>query len=467
MSSISKPAAPTENIMGTMKINKLILQLSVPMMISMLVQALYNVVDSIFVARLSENALTAVSLAFSMQTVMVAVGAGTAVGVNALLSKSLGEKDQDMVNKTAVNGIFLALCSAAAFMLAALLLVRPYFAAQTSDPEIARLGEEYTFIVCFFSQGFFMTLMMEKLLASTGKTKYTMLTQLAGAVTNIILDPIFIFGYMGEMFSGVRGAAIATVIGQFVGAGLGVYLNFKVNHEIHLDFSHFRPHLPTIRRIYQVGAPSIAMQCVGSVMTFGLNKILMGFTATAVAVFGVYFKLQSFIFMPLFGMNSGIVPIIGYNYGARRADRVVSTIKWGVLYAEIIMGTGFLLFQFAPNTLLSLFAANETMLAIGVPALRTISWSFLLAGMCIIFGSSFQALGQGMNSLYTSLSRQIVVLLPVAFLLSRFGDVTLVWLAFPIAELASTAMSVLFMRRTYKNIILPLGNAEAPAHRPD
>jgi len=288
-----------------------------------------------------------------------------------------------------------------------------------------------------------------------------MLTQMSGAVTNIILDPIFIFGYMGPMFSGVRGAAIATVLGQFVSAGLGLYFNVTVNREVQLRFKGFRPDMGTIRRIYQVGAPSIAMQCVGSVMTFGLNKILMGFTATAVAVFGVYFKLQSFIFMPLFGMNSGIVPIIGYNYGARRPDRVTGAIKWGVVYAEIIMCTGFLLFQFAPNTLLGLFAANETMLAIGVPALRTISWSFLLAGMCIIFGSSFQALGQGMNSLYCSLSRQIVVLLPVAWLLSQTGNIALVWLAFPIAELASTAISVLFMRRTYKNIILPLGAPRA------
>ena len=461
MEAAIKPnKAPAENIMGTMQVNTLILKLSVPMMISMLVQALYNVVDSIFVARVSEAALTAVSLTTALQNVMIAVGVGTAVGVNALLSKSLGEKDQDKVNKTAANGIFLALCSCAVFMLVAVLLVRPYFALQTNDPEIARLGEEYAFIVCFFSQGFFLSVMMEKLLSATGKTQYTMFSQLSGALTNIILDPIFIFGYAGPMFSGVRGAAIATVLGQFVSTGVGLYFNFKVNREVQFRLKGFRPHLPSIRRIYQVGAPSIAMQCVGSVMNFGLNRILMGFTSTAVAVFGVYFKLQSFVFMPLFGMNSGIVPIIGYNYGARKPDRLLGTVKWGMLYAEIIMVTGFALFQLAPNHLLSLFSASDEMQLIGCAALRTVSWSFLLAGACIILSSAFQALGQGMNSLYISLSRQIAVLLPVAYLLSRLGDVTLVWLAFPIAELASAAMSALFAARTYKKIVKPLYKAQ-------
>ena len=451
----NKPA-PAENIMGTMQVNKLILKLSVPMMISMMVQALYNVVDSIFVARVSEAALTAVSLTNALQTVMIGVGVGTAVGVNALLSKSLGEKNQDKVNKTAANGIFLALCSSAVFMLVALTLIRPYFALQTTDAHIARLGEEYAFIVCFFSQGFFASVMLEKLLSATGKTGYTMVSQLAGAVTNIVLDPIFIFGYAGEWCSGVRGAAIATVLGQFVATGVGLFLNLRVNKEVQFKLRGFRPDLPSIRRIYKVGAPSIAMQCVGSVMNFGLNRILMGFSSTAVAVFGVYFKLQSFVFMPLFGMNSGLVPIMGYNYGARRPDRLVDTLKWGVIYAEILMCSGLALFQLAPNTLLSMFAASPEMQTIGVAALRTVSLSFPVAGVCIIFSSSFQALGQGMYSLYMSLARQIVVLLPAAYLLSLSGKVALVWWAFPLAEVASVIMAIGFMYRAQRQIIQPL-----------
>lgn len=459
--------APAENIMGTMDINKLIMKLSVPMMISMLVQALYNVVDSIFVSRVSENALTAVSLAFSMQTVMVAVGIGTAVGVNAMLSKSLGEGDQDRVNKAAANGLFLAVCSCVVFMFVGVALVDVYFRAQATDPEIIQYGKDYLFVVCFFSQGFFLAAMQEKLLTATGKTTYTMISQLAGAVTNIVLDPIFIFGYAGEFFAGTRGAAVATVIGQYVSALVCIYCNLKFNKEIQFRLKDFRPHWPTIRRIYAVGAPSIAMQCVGSVMTFVMNKILMSFSATAVAVFGIYFKLQSFIFMPLFGMNSGIVPIIGYNYGARRPDRLLKTIKSGVMFALVIMCTGFVLFQTVPDLLLGLFSASESMLVIGRAALRTISWSFPMAAVAIIFGSTFQALGQGMNSLYVSLSRQIAVLLPVAWLLSRLGEVNYVWLAFPIAEIASLAMSCFFMLRTYRNIIQPMyGNPAPEAEQP-
>lgn len=453
--------APAENIMGTMNVNALLIKLSVPMMISMLVQALYNVVDSIFVSRVSENALTAVSLAFSLQSVMIAVGVGTAVGVNALLSKSLGEKDFEKVNRAAANGIFLELASCAVFMLVGLTLLGVYFGAQTKDPEIARYGKDYLFICCVFSQGFFTAAVMEKLLASTGKTKYTMYSQLAGAITNIILDPIFIFGYAGQFFAGIRGAAMATVIGQFVSAGVGIYFNLTVNKEVKFSFKGFRPHLPTISRIYAVGAPSIAMQCVGSVMTFVMNRILMAFSATAVAVFGVYFKLQSFVFMPLFGMNSGIVPIIGYNYGARKPERIIKTIKLGCLYAESIMLIGFLLFQLCPGALLSLFAASDTMVSIGTAALRTISLHFLLAGVCIIFSSTFQALGEGMYSLYISLCRQILVLLPAAWLLGRLGNVNYVWFAFPIAEVVSLILSTTFMVRTYKKVIRPLHDAPA------
>ena len=452
------PADVRENIMGTMDINPLLIKLSVPMMISMLVQALYNVVDSIFVSHVSESALTAVSLAFSLQNVMIAVGVGTGVGVNALLSKSLGEKDQYRANKTAENGIFLAFCSFAVFFVIGLTCMKPYFYAQTNDAEIAQQGIRYLTVCSVFSLGLFMQTMSEKLLAATGRTNLSMCSQLIGAIVNIVLDPIFIFGYCGEALSGTTGAAVATVIGQFCGAGAAIFFNLKKNPDIQLDWHGFRPSADAIKRIYIVGLPSIAMQCVGSVMTFLMNKILMAFSATAVAVFGVYFKLQSFVFMPIFGMNNGMVPIISYNYGARRPDRVKKTIKLAMCYAEGIMLIGFLLFQFAPDKLLSFFAASDAMLAIGIPALRIICLHFLLAGMSIILSSSFQALGNGMFSLIVSICRQLVVLIPAAWLLSQTGNVNMVWWSFVIAELVSVVMSFALFAQLNKKIIAPLYN---------
>ena len=452
-----------ENIMGTMDVNPLLIKLSIPMMISMLVQALYNVVDSIFVARVSENALTAVSLAFSLQNLMFAVGIGTGVGVNALLSKSLGEKNQYRANKTAENGLFLALCSYLVFLVLGLTVVRPYFYAQTADADIAEQGIRYLTICCVLSLGMFMQVMNEKLLAATSRTTLSMISQLVGAVVNIILDPIFIFGYCGEALSGTTGAALATVIGQFCGAGVSFYLNLRKNPDIQLDFKGFRPSAEAIKRIYVVGLPSIAMQCVGSVMTFFMNQILMAFSATAVAVFGVYFKLQSFVFMPIFGMNNGMVPIISYNYGARRPDRVKKTIKLAVCYAEGIMLAGFCIFQFLPDKLLGLFAASDAMLAIGVPALRIICPHFLLAGAGIVLSSVFQALGNGVFSLTVSICRQLVVLIPAAWLLSRTGEVNMVWWAFIIAEVASLALSLVFMARINRTVIVPLSEKQDAA----
>ena len=402
------PAEVRENIMGTMEINPLLLKLSIPMMISMLVQALYNVVDSVFVSHVSESALTAVSLAFSLQNVMIAVGVGTGVGVNALLSKSLGEKNQSRANATAENGIFLSLCSFAVFFVIGFTCMKPYFYAQTSDAVIAQQGIQYLSVCCIFSLGIFTQTMGEKLLAATGRTQLSMISQLVGAVVNIILDPIFIFGYCGQALSGTTGAAVATVIGQFCGAGMTLYFNTRKNPDIQISFKGFRPSAKAIGRIYTVGLPSIAMQCVGSLMTFGMNLILMAFSATAVAVFGVYFKLQSFVFMPIFGLNNGMVPIIGYNYGARRPDRVKKTIKLAVCYAEGIMLAGFCIFQFLPDKLLGLFAASDAMLAIGVPALRIICPHFLLAGAGIVLSSVFQALGNGVFSLTVSICRQLV-----------------------------------------------------------
>ena len=437
--------------MGTMEINPLLVKLSVPMMISMLVQALYNVVDSVFVSHVSESALTAVSLAFSLQNVMIAVGVGTGVGVNAMLSKSLGEKNQSRANATAKNGIFLSLCSFVVFLVIGLTCMKPYFYAQTSDAAIAQQGIQYLSVCCIFSLGLFTQTMGEKLLAATGRTYLSMISQLVGAVVNIILDPIFIFGYCGEALSGTTGAAVATVIGQFCGAGMTLFFNLNRNPDIQISFKGFRPSAKAIGRIYTVGLPSIAMQCVGSLMTFGMNLILMTFSATAVAVFGVYFKLQSFVFMPIFGLNNGMVPIISYNYGAARPQRVWKTIRLSNITAMVIMVVGFTIFQLFPSTLLELFDASETMLAIGVPALRIISVSFLLAGFCIIAGSVFQAIGNPVYSLIVSVCRQMVVLLPVAWLLSRTGRLELVWWSFPIAEVMSFTLSTIFLRRTVKS----------------
>ena len=452
----TSPVMERENIMGTMEINPLLVKLSVPMMISMLVQALYNVVDSVFVSWVSEEALTAVSLAFSLQNMMIAVGVGTGVGVNAMLSKSLGEKNQKRANATAENGIFLSACSFLVFLVIGLTCIKPYFYAQTSDDAIALQGIRYLSVCCIFSLGLFTQTMGEKLLAATGRTQLSMISQLVGAVVNIILDPIFIFGYCGEAISGTTGAAVATVIGQFCGAGMTLYFNTRKNPDIQLDFKGFRPSAKAIGRIYTVGLPSIAMQCVGSLMTFGMNLILMAFSSTAVAVFGVYFKLQSFVFMPIFGLNNGMVPIISYNYGARRPERVRKTIRLAVCYAEGIMVLGFCIFEFFPGQVLGLFSASQAMLTIGIPAMRIICLHFLLAGTSIVLSSVFQALGNGLFSLIVSVCRQLFVLLPAAWLLARTGNVNNVWWAFLIAEIVSVLMSLAFYAHINKTIIVPL-----------
>lgn len=452
----TSPVMERENIMGIMEISPLLVKLSVPMMISMLVQALYNVVDSVFVSWVSEEALTAVSLAFSLQNMMIAVGVGTGVGVNAMLSKSLGEKNQKRANATAENGIFLSVCSFLVFLVIGLTCIKPYFYAQTSDDAIALQGIRYLSVCCIFSLGLFTQTMGEKLLAATGRTQLSMISQLVGAVVNIILDPIFIFGYCGEALSGTTGAAVATVIGQFCGAGMTLYFNTRKNPDIQLDFKGFRPSAKAIGRIYTVGLPSIAMQCVGSLMTFGMNLILMAFSSTAVAVFGVYFKLQSFVFMPIFGLNNGMVPIISYNYGARRPERVKKTIRLAVCYAEGIMVLGFCIFEFFPGQVLGLFSASQAMLTIGIPAMRIICLHFLLAGTSIVLSSVFQALGNGLFSLIVSVCRQLFVLLPAAWLLAQTGSVNNVWWAFLIAEIVSVLMSLAFYAHINKTIIVPL-----------
>ena len=447
-----------ENKMGVMPVNKLLLSMSLPIMISMLVQALYNIVDSIFVAKISENALTAVSLAFPIQSLMIATATGTGVGVNAILSKSLGEKNFEKANRTAVNRVFLAVMSYILFVIIGLTVTMPFYRSQTSDAEILAYGKQYLTIVCVASIGLFAQIIFERLLQSTGKTIYTMITQGTGAIINIILDPILIFGLLGFPAMGVTGAAVATVAGQIVGGIMGVVINEKVNHEIKLIWKGFRPSLQMIGAIYRVGVPSIIMQAIGSLMTYGMNLILISFTSTATAVFGVYFKLQSFIFMPIFGLNNGMIPIVAYNYGAGKKERLIKTVKLSVAYAMAVMVIGFLIFQTLPQVLLQWFNASDRMMEIGVPALRIISISFLLAGFCIICGSVFQALGNGVYSMVVSIARQLVVLLPVAFLLSKLGNVNYVWWAFPIAELMSLALSTFFLFRIYHKIIKHIGS---------
>ncbi len=442
-----------ENKMGIMPVNKLIISMSLPIMASMLVQALYNIVDSIFVAKLNENALTAVSMAFPIQNLMIAVGVGTAVGVNALLARSLGEKDFKKVNQIAENSVFLVCISYLLFLLIGIFLVEPFYRSQTDITEIVTYGKDYLRICCCCSFGVFTQVMFERLLQATGKTFYTMITQGVGAIVNIILDPIMIFGLLGFPKMGVAGAAAATVIGQIVAGILSVYLNHTKNYEVKIQMKGFRPDDSVIGQIYKIGVPSIIMQAIGSVMTYGMNLILISFTSTATAVFGVYFKLQSFVFMPVFGLNNGVIPIVAYNYGAQKGDRVMNAIKLSILYAVSIMVVGFLVLQIAPKPLLLWFEASETMLSIGIPALRTISISFILAGFCIACGSVFQALGCSIYSMFVSVARQLVVLLPAAYLLSRLGNVNLVWWAFPIAELMSLAMTAFFMAKVYRDII--------------
>lgn len=446
-----------ENKMGVMPIDKLIVSMSLPIMVSMLVQALYNIIDSIFVAKISENALTAVSMAFPIQNLMIAVGVGTAVGMNALLARSLGEKDFDKVNKIAENGIFLAILSYLAFLLLGLFFSESFFRSQTDIEEIIVYGTQYLSVCCCLSFGVFVQVMFERMLQATGKTVYSMISQGVGAIVNIILDPILIFGLLGLPKMGVIGAAAATVIGQVVAAIVGIVLNQTKNPEVRIQLKGFRPNGGIIRQIYGIGVPSIVMQAIGSVMTYGMNRILISFTPTATAVFGVYFKLQSFIFMPVFGLNSGVIPIMAYNYGANKRERVTKTLKHTVGYAVTILTLGFVLFQTIPGLLLQMFNASEHMLTLGIPALRIISISFIPAAIGISCSGAFQALGKAVYSMLVSIARQLVVLLPAAFLLALSGNVNLVWWAFPIAELFSLVMTLVFMRKLYKNIISKIG----------
>ena len=449
-----------ENKMGVMPVGKLLFTMSLPIMISMLVQALYNVVDSVFVAQISEDALNAVSLAFPLQNLMIAVSTGLGVGLNAVLSRALGAKDEKGVNRAATNGIMLLFICGLVFMLGGATIVRPYFEMQTDIAEIVESGVDYTTIVMLGSMGIFMQILFERLLQSTGRTLLTMVSQGVGAIANIILDPIFIFGLFGVPKMGVAGAAYATILGQWIAAAIGLVMNIRKNPEVSISMKGFRPHGATIRRILSIGIPSVVMQSIGSVMTFLMNKILITYHSaheTAATAFGVYFKLNSFVFMPIFGMNNGVIPIVAFNYGAQNRRRMVETIKRSTLYASCIMVFGMALFLLIPGPLLKIFDATDTMLTVGVPALRIISLSFCMAGACIALGSSFQALGKSIYSMITSIIRQLVFLVPIAYVLARYGasigNDDLVWWCYPIAEIASLSLTLGFFRHVYRTMI--------------
>ena len=446
-----------DNKMGTLPVKRLIVSMSLPMMISMLVQAMYNIVDSIFVSHLSEDALTAVTLAFPLQMMIISVGSGTGVGINALLSKALGEKKQKRANKAANNGLLLTFISFIVFVAVGIFLAEPFIKSQTDSINIANMGTVYLYTCCTLSIGVFFQMTFERLLQSTGRTHLSMISQITGAVINIIFDPIFIFGYFGIEGMGVVGAAYATVLGQCVAAVVGLILNVKFNPDIKISLKKmFKPSWKTIRRIYAVGVPSILMMAIGSIMSYCMNQILGIFSSTAVAVFGAYFKLQSFIFMPIFGLNNGLIPVLAYNYGAHSKDRIREAVRFSMKLALSIMVIGTIVFWSIPKFLLGFFDASDYMLTLGVPALRIISLSFPVASLCIAMGSMFQAFSKSKYSLIVSVGRQLVVLIPVAWLLAQTGEVQNVWWAFPVAELMSLALSVYFYRRINRNIVMNL-----------
>lgn len=449
-----------ENKMGTMPENKLLLSMAVPMMISMLVQALYNIVDSIFVSRICEDALTAVSMAFPWQNIIISIAVGFGVGINALLSRALGQKNAERVNQVAVNGLLLAGLSYLLVLVAGLIGIRAYMRTQTDIETIVNYGITYLNICILCSFGVFVEITFERFLQATGRTVYSMITQLTGAITNIILDPILIFGLLGFPKLGIAGAAWATVIGQCVGAVVAVMLNHFKNPEVHLRLRHIQPNGRLMGEITAISIPSIIMSCISSLTCFVMNMILIAYSSTAVAVFGVYFKLQSFVFMPVFGLNNGMVPIIAYNYGAQKPERIHKTIRLGMVYAVAIMVIGLLVFQLIPKELLLMFDASDAMLEIGAPALRIMSLAFVFAGIGIVSGSSCQAFGYSVYSMLISIARQIVVLIPAAYLLSLTGVLRSIWFAFPIAEIFSLILSLFFLRTTLKKTGMALPKAK-------
>lgn len=450
-----------ENKMGVMPVGKLLVNMALPMIISMLVQALYNIVDSVYVSQVSESAVTALSLAFPVQNMQIGFAVGVGVGVNALLSQSLGRKDQESVNWAAGQGVFLALVATGLFMLFGFFGVRPYYTMQSTVAETVEGGIAYTSICCIFTVGVFIQVLCERLLQATGRAMQTMILQGTGAIINIILDPVFIHGWWGMPKMGVAGAAVATVIGQCTGAVLGIYLNLRHNPEVQLRVKFMKPNWKVIAPILEVGIPSVVMNGIGSVMNFGMNQILQGFNEVATGVFGIYYKLQSLFFMPLFGINNATISILAYNYGARKPKRIVHTLKLATAVAVCIMLVGLTVFLLFPQALLGIFNPTEEFLAIGVKALRILCLPFPVAAICISLGASFQALGKGSYSTIVSLCRQLIVLLPVAYLLSLTGSVDNVWWSFPIAEVMSALVTGLLFAKLYRQKVKPLFADEA------
>lgn len=455
---MSQTVKHEENKMGVMPVNKLLFTMSVPMIISMLVQAMYNVIDSIFVSRIGEAALTAVSLSFPIQNLMIAVAIGTGVGLNALLSRSLGEKKQKDVDLSATNGIFIFFISFLFFAIFGLFFTRMFFESQTDNQEIIEYGTQYLSICTIFSIGIFLEIAFERIMQATGRTFFNMVTQGTGAIINIIFDPILIFGLFGFPKMGIAGAAIATVAGQIVAMILAFYFNHTKNPDVNISMKGFRPHKQTIVSIYKVGIPTIIMQSIGSVMTFGMNKILLIFSETAVSVFGIYFRLQSFIFMPVFGLTNAMVPIIAYNYGSNSKKRIIQTIRSSTIAAVAIMLIGLAIFQIFPVQLFQLFDASEHMMEIGIPALRIISIGFAFAGYSIVVSSAFQALGNGVYSLIVSVIRQLVCILPLAYLFAKFIGLKEIWLAFPASEILSFLITIYLYKRINQKIIRHLND---------
>ena len=459
MNNQNKTPDLQQNKMGVMPVGKLLLNMAIPMIISMLVQAFYNIVDSVYVSRISESAVTALSLAFPIQNVQIGFAIGIGVGVNSLLSKSLGQGNRDMANRTAGNGIFLVLIAVAGLMLFGFFGTRPYYEVQSEVMETVEGGIAYSRICCIFTLGVFAEILFERLLQATGRTVHTMITQGVGAIVNIVLDPIFIFGYFGIPAMGIAGAAIATVIGQWIAASLALFFNLKFNPDVKLGLKYIKPDWQAIRQILTVGVPTIIMNSIGSVLNFSMNQILLGFKAvgeTAAGVFGIYYKLQSFFFMPLFGINNATISIVAFNYGAKKPDRIIKTLKIATGIALGLMIAGLLAFQLIPQVLLGLFNPSDSFLEIGCTALRIISIHFPVAAFCIVFSSSFQALGNGIYSTITSLCRQMIALLPAAYLLSLSGNLSNVWWSFPIAEVVSLAATLFFFVKIFKEKVKPL-----------
>lgn len=443
-----------ENKMGTMPINKLIINMSLPLITSMFVQAFYNIVDSLFVARINEDALTAVSMSFPAQNLMISAGVGVGVGITALIARYLGAHDEKGITRVVHNGIFLGILNSILFALFGIFLAKFYFEFQKASGIIETYGIQYLSICSIFAFSIIMEITFERMLIASGKTIYTMITQSTGAIINIIFDPIFIFGLFGFPKMGIVGAAVATIFGQTVAMFMALYFNVTKNHEVRISIKKFAVDFKTIVNIYEIGFPSIVMQSAASFMIFQLNNLLASFSTTATAVLGVYFKLQSFVILPVFGLNNSVISIVSYNYGAGKIKRLLKTVKVANIYAFSIMLAGFVLCQILPVQILKIFDASDNMLAIGVPALRIISFSFLIAPFSIVSSGTFQALGKGTFSLIISLIRQLIVILPLSYLLSRIMGMKGVWVAFPIAEIVAGILTIIYLRKLYKNEIM-------------